>query len=102
MNILSDQKKFTKINLKNRKLENYWISLSTKKNMLFSKNLLILTVWQKKKQVVGNCIADQVFMYGLCKVLKASVENYQLFPTVLSDSHFVSDRTLFKHYLNIF
>ena len=56
----------------------------------------------EKKQVVGNCIADQVFMYGLCKVLKASVENYQSFPTVLSDSHFVSDRTLFKHYLNIF
>ena len=57
---------------------------------------------KKKKEVVGNCIADQVFMYGLCKVLKVSVENYQSFPTMLSDSHFVSDRTLFKHYLNIF
>ena len=102
MNILSDQKKFTKINLKNGKFENYWILLSTKKNT-FSKNLLSLTVWQKKKQeIVGNCIADQVFMYGLCKVHKASVENYQSFPTMLSDPHFIPDWTLFKHYLNIF
>ena len=46
---------------------------------------------KKKQEIVGNCIADQVFMYGLCKVHKASVENYQSFPTMLSDPHFISD-----------
>ena len=60
-----------------------WILLSTKKNTLtrLSKDLLSLTVWQKKNRKLLKPVGNKPgAMNGSCKAHKASPKNYFVGP----------------------
>ena len=81
--ILSDQNKFTKVNLKDHILLNFVVN---QENVLvrFSKNMLILRVWKiKNRKLLKPAYSRLGVMYGLCKIHKVNIDNSLPFRPIL-------------------
>ena len=81
--ILSDQKKFTTVNLKDDTLLNFAINKEKHINKVLKKLVKPSRMTEKKQEIVKSC-RQQTRCYDSYKVQKASVENCPQFRPILS------------------
>ena len=82
--ILSDQKKFSKVSLKDDTLLNFSISQEKHVDKVLKKLVESNSMTDKTRKSFKPVGTRPAVMYGSCKVHKASVENFPPFRPILS------------------